>query len=77
MGFIHVSGRQADNANSFDIPGYERVDLNVAYEQGPFSVRASVENVLNQDYVLGATGSGPLTQGAPRFFTLTVGYEFQ
>jgi len=39
--------------------------------------RASVENVFDEDYIAGSGGNGHrLAQGAPRFFTLTAGWEF-
>jgi len=77
LGFIHETGREGDNANTFELPDYERVDLTLAYQRGPFDFRASVENVFDENYIAGSAGNGNrLSQGAPRFFTLSAGYEF-
>jgi len=77
IGFIHVGERQGDNDNSFELPTYERVDLNIAYERGPFDFQARVENVFDEDYIVGSNGrTDTFPQGAPRFFTLSVGYDF-
>jgi len=80
VGFTHVGDREAnDFANlTFDLPTYERVDLTLSYENGPFDFRASVENVFDEDYIAGSGAfvGFPVEQGAPRFFTLSVGYDF-
>lgn len=76
MGFIHVGERQGSNANDFELPNYERVDLSLAYESGPFDFRVSIENILDKEYISGAENGNTFSQGAPRFFTLTVGWEF-
>ena len=76
LGFIHVGERQGNNANGFKLPTYERVDAVIGYERGGFDFRLAIENVLNEDYVSGGNGFGDFIQGAPRFFTLNLGYEF-
>ena len=76
LGFVHVGARQGNNANTFKLPTYERVDAFIGYERGGFDFRLTIENVLNEDYIIGADAGGNFAQGAPRFFTLTVGCEF-
>lgn len=78
VGFIHVGDRWATNANTLELPTYERVDLNLAYERGPFHFRANIENVFDEDYIIGSSSerTSILEQGTPRLFTLTAGYEF-
>lgn len=76
LGFIHVGERQGDNENTFELPTYERVDAFIGYKRGGFDFRLSVENVLDKEYIIGTNGFGDFAQGAPRFFTVTVGYEF-
>jgi len=75
-GLIHVGERQGNNANTYELPTFERVDAFVGYRKAGFDFRLSVENVLNEDYVSSSDGDGGLFQGAPRFFTLTAGWEF-
>ena len=78
-GIIHVGERQGNNGNTFQLPSFERVDLTLAYDSGPIGFRATVENILDTDYVqgsgLGAFGN-TVVQGAPRFFTLSAEYRF-
>jgi len=77
IGFLHVGERQGNNENTFELPTYERVDLNITYERGPFDFQARVENVFDEDYIVGSNGrTDTFAQGAPRFFTLSVGYDF-
>lgn len=69
--------RYADNANTFELPDYERVDLYLGYQHGAYGVKMTLENLFDEDYILGSGGSGhELAQGATRFLTLSVGYEF-
>jgi iron complex outermembrane recepter protein len=76
LGFIHESSREGDNANTFQLPDYERVDLTLAYQRGPFNFRASVENVFDENYIAGSgRNAHRLVQGSPRFFTLSAGWE--
>ena len=77
LGFIHVGERQGNNANTFELPTYERIDAFIGYEHSGFDFRLAIENVLNEDYIIGGDAGENFAQGAPRFFTLTVGYEFQ
>jgi len=77
LGFIHVGERYGDNANTFELPDYERVDLYLGYQRGAYDVKMTLENLFDEDYILGSGGSGhELAQGATRFLTLSVGYEF-
>ena len=76
FGFVHVGERQGNNANTFKLPTYERVDTFIGYERGGFDLRLAIENVLDEDYIIGSDGFSDSAQGAPRFFTLTIGYEF-
>ena len=76
LGFIHVGARQGNNANRFKLPTYERLDAFIGYERGSFDLRLAIENALNENYVSDGNGFGDFIQGAPRFFTLNLGYEF-
>jgi len=76
-GFIHVGERFGDNANSYELPTYERFDLTVGYRRDAFDLRLGIENLFDKNYVAGTNGSGHnLVQGARRFFTLSAGYTF-
>jgi len=76
LGFIHVGERQGDSANTYELPSFERVDAFVGYHRAGFDYRLSIENVLDKNYISGSNGFGGFAQGAKRFFTMSVGYEF-
>jgi len=76
-GFIHVGERFGDNANSYELPTYERFDLTVGYRRDAFDLRLGIENLFDKNYVAGTNGSGHnLIQGVRRFFTLSAAYTF-
>ena len=76
LGFIHVGQRQANNTNTFRLPTYERVDAFIGYQRGGLDFRLAIENVLDENYIIGSDAGSNLAQGTPRFFTLTADYEF-
>jgi len=77
LGVVHVAERFGDNTGTFELPTYERVDAFVGYQADKFDLSLSVANLLDKDYIEGATGFGArFSQGSPRFFTFKVGYEF-
>jgi len=77
LGFIHVGERFGDNANTFELPTYERVDLGLAYRMGAVDVGVTVENLLDERYVAGSTlNAHQLAQGAPRVVQVRGGYAF-
>jgi iron complex outermembrane receptor protein len=76
LGLIYVDERQGNNENSYKLPDYERIDAFIGYQTAGFDYRLSIENVFNEDYISNSDGSGTINQGAPRFFTMTIGYEF-
>ena len=76
IGFLHVGKRQGNNANTYELPSYERFDAFLGYKHHRFDFRISIENLLDEDYVIGGDASENFAQGPRRFFTLNVGYEF-
>jgi len=76
-GFIHVGERFGDNANSYELPTYERIDVTIGYQRDDMNVRLGIENLFDEDYIAGTNGSGHnLMQGTRRFFTLSAEYTF-
>ncbi|MEM9281282.1 MAG: TonB-dependent siderophore receptor [Verrucomicrobiota bacterium] len=78
-GVIHVGDRWFDNENTLRLPTYERYDMSVSYQKGSFRVLASIQNLADEDYVAGSSGSflGGVTQGRKRFFQLTASWDFE
>lgn len=82
-GVYLVGERQGDRANSFQLPGYARVDaaLGYAFKAGPskVSLQFNVDNLLDKRYYSSSTwetrsfGSQP---GTPRAFLGSVRVEF-
>ncbi len=76
-GLIHVGERFGDNANSYELPTYERFDLTIGYQRDGLDLRLGIENLFDKNYVAGTNGSGHnLIQGARRFFTVSARYSF-
>lgn len=83
FGIVHVGDRKAGNDNIVELPTYVRGDIYLSYRKKGWTLDMTVENVTDKDYVAGTRPSFPApngtfqaAQGAPRFFTATVGYEF-
>lgn len=80
-GVFLVGDREGNNANTFQIPGYARVDLLAAYEWklGPSRLIAqlNVENLLDEEYFLSAESFRSFVfPGAPRTFLESIHLEF-
>jgi len=76
LGAVHVGERFGDNANSYQLPTYERLDAFVGYRAGRYALSLSVANLLNTNYIEGSGGFGNFAQGARRFLTFKVGGRF-
>jgi iron complex outermembrane recepter protein len=80
-GVFLVGDREGNNANTFQIPGYARVDLLAAYEWklGPSRLIAqlNVENLLDEEYFLSAESFRSFVfPGAPRTFLGSIRLQF-
>ncbi len=75
-GVYYTSERFADDANTYTVDGYVRLDLGLRYEfavaGGDYAARVIVRNVTDADFVEG-TNFGAFFFGAPRtaFFSLS------
>jgi len=84
-GVYLVDKRAANSANTFDLPGYGRVDSMLKYRHkvGPsnITVQFNIENLLNKEYMASNNGAGNFIQnqtmpGAPRTYMGSVKVEF-
>lgn len=82
LGVFAQGQRQGDNANTFQMPGYARVDAMLSYafrtSSGKGSLQFNLKNVFDRLYY---TGSHPLVQdwiqvGAPRTASLTLRLDY-
>ena len=82
LGVFAQGQRQGDNANSFQMPGYARVDAMLSYGfragSGKGSVQFNLKNVFDKVHY---TGSHPLVKdwiqvGAPRTASLTLRLDY-
>jgi iron complex outermembrane receptor protein len=82
---VYLVGNRTGNVNnSFDIPGYARVDSMLKYRHrvGPsnVTVQFNIENLLNKEYMAASNGYGDFIHqtmpGAPRTFLGSVKVEF-
>ncbi|WP_313773829.1 TonB-dependent siderophore receptor [Enterobacter huaxiensis] len=81
---VNHSGTQyADLANTKKLDSYTTLDLGMRYRfavnhnENQMTVRAGIDNVTNENYWASVDDSGTyLSQGEPRTFKVSVGYEF-
>ncbi|CAD5110436.1 TonB-dependent receptor [Zestomonas carbonaria] len=76
---LRTGGQYYDSANELSIPAWTRVDLGARYsfkmEERDLTLRASLENVANENYWESANG-GYLTQGSPRTLKVSATLDF-
>jgi iron complex outermembrane receptor protein len=76
VGAVHTGKRPGDDANSFEVPAYTRLDVGAEWQLSKkTTLKAGVRNVLDTDYVADAEGVDFIVQGRKR--TLTAGVEFE
>jgi iron complex outermembrane receptor protein len=81
-GVFLAGQREGDLSNSFQLPGYGRVDASLGYSWnlGPTRVttQLNIENLLDKEYFTSALGTsrGRIAFGAPRTFLGMVRVEF-
>ena len=64
-GVVFTGDRQGDLANSFELPGYTRVDAALFYRRDNWRVGVNFKNLFNRDYVESAFSRNAVFPGAP------------
>ncbi|MBD2562258.1 MULTISPECIES: TonB-dependent siderophore receptor [Nostoc] len=75
-GLVYVGERQGDNENTFELPGYVRVDLGAAYKVNNLTFRLGIENLFDIRYASGSNNRANITQGSPFAITGSVSVQF-
>jgi len=75
-GLVYVGERQGDNENTFELPGYVRVDLGAAYKVNNLTFRLGIENLFDIRYAAGSNNRANITQGSPFAITGSVSVQF-
>lgn len=77
---IYTGAQYVDNANSFKVPSWTRLDLGARYATRiggkPVVLRASMGNVFDRKYWQGVWYSGTVAIGEPRTFRLSASVDF-
>ena len=80
LGLRVVGERNGDDAQSFQLPGYQRLDFGLGYRltlgRGELDFNAKLENLADEDYYLGAINRNQITPGEPRRFIGSLQYRF-
>jgi len=79
-GWFHESDRPIDNANTFDLPSYDRFDVGLKYamplgEQGGMVYRLTASNVFDETYFKGDSPRAIVVE-RPREVRFSVQYTF-
>ncbi|MFN6470972.1 MAG: TonB-dependent siderophore receptor [Nostoc sp. SerVER01] len=75
-GLVYVGEREGDNENTFEVPGYVRVDLGAAYKINNLTFRLGIENLFDIRYAAGSNNRANISQGSPFAITGSVSVEF-
>ncbi|MEH2107911.1 TonB-dependent siderophore receptor [Nostoc sp.] len=75
-GLVYVGEREGDNENTFELPGYVRVDLGAAYKVNNLTFRLGIENLFDIRYASGSNNSATISQGSPFALTGSVSVQF-
>ncbi len=82
LGGVAVGSRQGDNQNTFQLPGYGRLDAMVAYTQrvgqSKLTAQLNINNLLDTKYFANSGGGSraAIMPGSPRSVLGSVKYEF-
>jgi len=68
--------RPGDDENSFELPGFARLDLKAAYEWRNLRFQANVNNVLDKEYFASGRDRTRITPGEPLHAKFTVTARF-
>ncbi|MDP2699824.1 TonB-dependent siderophore receptor [Thalassospira sp.] len=76
----HTSEQYIDTANTQDIPDWTTLDLGLRYKtkvaETPITLRATIQNVTDEDYWYGVNEFSMVSVGAPRTALLSVTADF-
>ncbi|MBW4687960.1 MAG: TonB-dependent siderophore receptor [Komarekiella atlantica HA4396-MV6] len=75
-GLVYVGERKGDNENTFELPGYVRVDLGTAYKVNNLTFRLGIENLFDIRYASGSNNRANISQGSPFAITGSVSVQF-
>lgn len=79
LGANYVGERQANNANTFELPSYTRWDANLVYRFGQSQqhrAQLNIQNLFDKRYYDSGGSFVPTYPGAPRTAMLTLGTAF-
>lgn len=76
LGVYYLSERQGDANNTFQVPGYTRVDAAVSYKVKNWTARLNVYNLADRDILLNPTRAPFFKPAAPRHFLASVEWRF-
>lgn len=75
-GLYHLSERQGDANNTFQVPGYTRIDAGIFYRAKDWTVRLNAYNLTDRDILLNPTRAPFFRPDAPRHFLATLEWKF-
>ncbi len=76
IGVFGLSSRYGDNANSFSLPGYVRVDLGGYINIGAWQFKLNIENLFDKRYIVTSNYEDDMYPGRTRDVRLTASYQW-
>jgi iron complex outermembrane receptor protein len=75
-GYVYNGDSAGDSTDTFNLPGWETVDLFAGYTRGRWSFQANLYNLLDERYVATSVTKTFVYPGSPRNFRASVSYSF-
>ncbi|WP_416671901.1 TonB-dependent receptor domain-containing protein [Egbenema bharatensis] len=76
LGLFYVGEREADLANSFQVPSYVRTDAALFYRRGNLDLAFNVRNLFDVDYIDAVDDALRVYVADPLTFQFSVTYLF-
>ncbi len=75
-GIVARSPIWVDDANSFELPGYARLDLGASFRYNNWEMQFSVSNALDKQYVIYASADDDIYPGEQRRIRFRLSYKY-
>ena len=76
IGVFGLSSRYGDNANSFTLPGYARVDVGGYFIIDAWQFNLNIENLLDKRYIVTSNYDDDMYPGRPIDIRLSASYQW-
>ena len=76
LGAFYYGARQADLANTVELPSYIRIDAAIYYQRDNYRAAINIKNLFNADYFVSAQNINRIIPSDPLIIQGTISFEF-